>query len=339
MPTFSAPGRANRRFSPRNLPYTFLFLAIALGFISLCLVAGWLSMPKESDLKSFTGSVQRAPSWVHTKGGPMIRIRVEMDDGLHNLFEEDLSHSREIMKLKPGDHVTARAQSLLGEYHIWELKRDGVTIESYQDTYLYESREHERGVTSALWFGLASSILLTVALALRMYFGAWRASTAPVPAGAVGFSHYRPLSSADYPRTYYTSPGREAVALLGGCAAIGFGFIRLLYATAASQDRDVSSLVPGLFIIAGIIAILRDLRYRVVLSADCIEVRNLASTRVLRRDEILGRRLVQTRGGQILRLMPQGGQRPLGVLLVVNTDSAFWEWMDPIPDLNAQGAL
>jgi hypothetical protein len=143
------------------------------------------------------------------------------------------------------------------------------------------------------------------------------------------------LSSADYPRTYYMFPGRKAFSLLGELAAIGVGSIFLWSALAAPQVR-VSSLVTGIFvIIAGIIAILRDLRYCVVLSADRIEVHNLASTRVLRRDEILGRRLVQTRGGQIIRLMPQGGQRPLGVDLVLETDSAFWEWMDTVPDLDA----
>ncbi len=88
-------------------------------------------MAKESDLKFVAGSVQRAPTWATE--GDLIVIGVEMDDGLHYLVEEDLSHSREIMKLKPGDHVTARVQSLLGRYHIWELKRDGVTIESYQE--------------------------------------------------------------------------------------------------------------------------------------------------------------------------------------------------------------
>jgi hypothetical protein len=131
------------------------------------------------------------------------------------------------------------------------------------------------------------------------------------------------------------SPSQEALTLLGGLILIGLGIFRLWSATA-----DVSSMLPGIFfIIFGIIAILRDLRYRVVLSADSIEVHNLASTRVLRRDEILGRRLVQTRGAQIIRLMPQGGQRPLEVLLVEKTDSAFWEWMDTVPDLDAQDPL
>ena len=104
-------------------------------------------MAKESDLKFVAGSVQQAPRWVwrSTKSGPIIVIRVETDDGLHDLDAQDLSHSREIMNLKPGDHVTALVKSFFGQYDIWELKRDGVTIESYQDTYLYRTRENERG--------------------------------------------------------------------------------------------------------------------------------------------------------------------------------------------------
>jgi hypothetical protein len=93
----------------------------------------------------------------------------------------------------------------------------------------------------------------------------------------------------------------------------------------------------GIFlIIFGIFAILRDLIYRVILSADSIEVHNLASTQVLQRDEILGRCLARTGRGQVIRLIPQVGQRPLDVLLVLNADSAFWDWMDSVPDLDAQ---
>ena len=165
-----------RKLSRRDLPNFFLIFAIVLGIIALVPpLARRLSWAKESDLKSVAGSVQRAPEWATE--GDLIVIGVEMDDGLHYLVEEDLSHSREIMKLKPGDHVTARVQFLLGRYHIWELKRDGVTIESYQEAYLYETRRIERGATNALWLGLVASIFLTVALALRMYFGAWRDPT------------------------------------------------------------------------------------------------------------------------------------------------------------------
>src|ERR1700676_763842 len=138
MPTFSASGRAQRKLRRRNLPYTLLVLAIMLGFIALVLpLGGWLVMAKESDLKVFAGSVQRAPRWVNTRGGPIIVIRVKVDDGLHDLVEEDFSHSRAIMKLRPDDQVTALVKSFFGQYDIWELRRDVVTIESFQDTYLY----------------------------------------------------------------------------------------------------------------------------------------------------------------------------------------------------------
>ena len=95
-----------------------------------------------------------------------------------------------------------------------------------------------------------------------------------------------------------------------------------------------------LLIILFIFVMLQDVRYRVVLFADRIEVRNLVLTRVLRRDEILGRRLVEVRGSQIIRLVPRGGQRLVRVYpLILKTDSAFWEWMDTVPDLDAQDPL
>jgi hypothetical protein len=170
------------------LPYTFLFLAIILGLIALLgPMLRSLSMAKESDLKFVAGSVQRAPSLAHTKGGPIIRVPVETDDGLHNLFLEDFTHFREIMNLRPGDHVTARVQSFLGQSDIWELKRDGVTIESYQDVYLYSTRALEQGKINALWLGLISSIFLTAAIVLRMLFGAWRDSPPLVSADAADY--------------------------------------------------------------------------------------------------------------------------------------------------------
>lgn len=188
MPTYSAPGRSERRYSRRNLPYTFLFLAIIFALIALLgPMVRRLSMAKESDLKFVAGSIQRAPTFAHTKGGPIIHVRVETDDGLHNLFLEDFSHSREIMNLQPGDHVTAGVQSFFGQDNIWELKRDGVTIESYQDVYLYSTRALEQGTTNALWLGLLSSILLTVAIVLRMCFGAWRDATPSVSADAAEY--------------------------------------------------------------------------------------------------------------------------------------------------------
>jgi hypothetical protein len=71
-----------------------------------------------------------------------------------------------------------------GYHNIWELKRDGVTIQSYQETYLFQAATNERGVTGSLAAGLISLILLMAGLVLRMHFGAWRNSTPSVSADA-----------------------------------------------------------------------------------------------------------------------------------------------------------
>lgn len=164
-------GTPNRGFSPLNLPRMFLVLAILLGFIALLApLSRKLFMVEEGDLKFFVGSVQRAPT---QDSNGLIRIRVETSDGPHDLLVEDWSHYQEIINLQAGDYVTARAQSLLGEYHIWELKHDGVTIESYQDMYQFSVRKLEQGTTSALWIGFLASIFLVAAIVLRMFFGVW----------------------------------------------------------------------------------------------------------------------------------------------------------------------
>jgi hypothetical protein len=191
MPTFNAPApgrRARRPVTPRDLPALFLGFALVLGVFAVAIpVMGKLAMAKESDLKFVAGSVQQAPGWARGKGGsklPIIIIRVKMDDGLYDLHEQDLSHSREIMNLRPGDRITARVMPFAGYHNIWELKRDGVTIQSYQETYLFQAATNERGVTGSLAAGLISLILLMAGLVLRMHFGAWRNSTPSVSADA-----------------------------------------------------------------------------------------------------------------------------------------------------------
>lgn len=186
MLTFSVPGRARRKLTRRDLPYLFLRYAIVLGLVAFGVVLiGKLDMAKKSNLKSVAGIVLQKPRWQRTKGGPIIVIRVEMGDGPHDLVEEDLSHYQAIMSLKPGDHITALVMSFVG-YHIWELKRDGVMLESYKDMYLYQTAMNERGATAAYCSGLLSLICMMVALVLRMYFGTWRDPTRLVPADAGG---------------------------------------------------------------------------------------------------------------------------------------------------------
>ena len=189
---FSAPAPSPERrpyigrygkpgISRRELPCVFLVMAIAVGGIALLMpLVRWLTMAKESDLQLVAGSVLQAPELIRSTS-PVIRILVETHGRPVAIYEDDLSLSRQIMNLKWGDHVTARVKFLRagvpeespGEYHIWELKRDGGTIQSYQDAYRYQTRVNERQTTSALGLALISAICLTVALALRIHFGAW----------------------------------------------------------------------------------------------------------------------------------------------------------------------
>lgn len=185
MPLFSAPERLKRKLTRRDLPILFLRYAIVLGLITLGLLSiGWLAMSRKSDLKLVSGSVQQRPRWQRTKGGPIIVIPVEMGDGLHDLTVEDLSHYQAIMRLKPGDHITALVTSFL-EYRVWQLQRDGVMLESYEDMNLYQTTMNERGAIAAFCSGLLSLICLMTALSLRMYFGTWRDPNR-LPADAAG---------------------------------------------------------------------------------------------------------------------------------------------------------
>lgn len=167
--------------SRRELPCVFLVIAIAVGCIALLLLTvRWLTMANESDLYVVSGSVLQTPELIRPSS-PVIRILIAMDGRPVAIYEDDLSLSQQITNLKWGDQVSARVKFLRagvprrspGEYHIWELKRDGVTIQSYQDAYRYQTRVNERQTTNALELGLLSALLLAAALSLRMHFGAW----------------------------------------------------------------------------------------------------------------------------------------------------------------------
>jgi hypothetical protein len=178
-------------FNVRALPAFILILAIIVGIFAVAVpVMGKLAMAKEGDLKFVAGSVQQAPGWVTGRHGnkfPIIVIRVKTDDGVYDLDEQDLSHSGEIMNLRPGDRITARVMPFVGYHNVWELKREGVTIQSYQETYLFQVATNERGVTGSLAAGLIALMLLMVAFVLRMYFGAWRDPTPSVSADAADY--------------------------------------------------------------------------------------------------------------------------------------------------------
>ena len=91
------------------------------------------------------------------------------------------------MNLRPGDQITAGVRPLATYHNVWELKRDGVTIQSYQESYLYQVAQNGQAETNALLCGLLAAISLAAGLALRMHFGAWRDPTPSVSADATDY--------------------------------------------------------------------------------------------------------------------------------------------------------
>jgi hypothetical protein len=107
------------------------------------------------------------------------------------MIEEGLSrYAPGIMTLRVGDNVTARVRRGRVRREIdwlWELKRDGGAILSYEETRRYIERQNARTAEIAHWEGVLSLGFFVAAILLRRHFGAWRDATtqsAPASLGA-----------------------------------------------------------------------------------------------------------------------------------------------------------
>jgi len=143
------------------------------------------------------------------------------------------------------------------------------------------------------------------------------------------------LASASYPRTYRYSPALRAFIYVIAVAMMGGGVW-----AASLQIRQPSS--PTILLWVGLTAFCLGLSMAsscavscLTLRADAIEVRGLFSTRRLRRDEILGRRLLPTRGKPIQVLVPRSG-RQLRLDSGYKRDSVLEAWIAALPDIDLQ---
>jgi hypothetical protein len=140
-----------------------------------------------------------------------------------------------------------------------------------------------------------------------------------------------------WPRTcaldHVVRRGFDAIAL----APLGLvaGLI-LLHLLGMTQDTTL----PGLFV-AAILAALggfflsRLNRRQVILNEDSIAVVGWRSTRVLKRNEILGRRGVSTRYGYSRVIVPvDPAERELHLPVNLKLDKWFFAWMKDIPQVS-----
>jgi len=145
-----------------------------------------------------------------------------------------------------------------------------------------------------------------------------------------------------YPRVYrpgrlwrYGFPILGAVAIVGG--ALG----------AWALGRPLSGIAQlivspmfGLLSLAGVYLILYARRMRVIVRQDEIELVEVTSSQIMRRDDLLGyRKIPGENGPPVLILVPRWDDRKkLKIPNVFNFDAAFDEWLRPFPDLDVRDA-
>lgn len=130
--------------------------------------------------------------------------------------------------------------------------------------------------------------------------------------------------------------------LLFGLAASGGGAYGAWYFVLIDRARNGQGalVLAGVFVliaIFGLYLLLAVPKYRVVLYADRIEVHEFLKARTLLRDDILGRRVErEENSSETIVLVPRGGQREIQIARIFRRDELFWEWIETLPDLDAQ---
>jgi len=150
------------------------------------------------------------------------------------------------------------------------------------------------------------------------------------------------FNPALYPRTYKPSTGY--LLFLGTasflCAAGGIaGIIYFSTGHEMTSVRSQSILVVlcSLFLLLGIYLISAVLTSRLILGTDFIEVKDFLSSKLLRRSDIAGYRVLPTQYISTLVFQPKPAERKkLKIPLYFRTDNAFGEWFIDIPNLDRE---
>lgn len=151
------------------------------------------------------------------------------------------------------------------------------------------------------------------------------------------------FESSDYPRTYGASFGWKLffagfgiVSGLGGIAGLVLPVLYLPH-DQSGAIWPLSAISAG-FAAFGAYMVLIALMYRVVLTADGVELTEPFRSRRLSCSEIQGRRILRTQQGlRTLVLVPkEGAGKKLKISLMLKTDQAFDAWIARFPDLDQQ---
>lgn len=144
-----------------------------------------------------------------------------------------------------------------------------------------------------------------------------------------------------YPRIYRLSKANIIFLLFFSALTIGFSGFAFWSFFIHNNGQSVSMGYP-LFVAflvplaLGVYILATTLTSKVILSQDVIETVGLLSTRRLMRHEIAGRRLIKTRNGTILKIVPQDDTKPTLSLQGIEKDKMLDAWINMLPDLDAK---
>jgi hypothetical protein len=145
-----------------------------------------------------------------------------------------------------------------------------------------------------------------------------------------------------YPRTYKSSTGYVLFLGTASCLCAAGGIAGMIYFGTGHEvkgPRDEFMLVglSALFLLLGIFLMGSVLTSRLILSADSIELKYLVSSKLFRRSDIAGFRILPTQYIPTLVLQPKSAeQKKLKIPLYFRTDEAFAEWFIDIPNLDRE---
>lgn len=149
------------------------------------------------------------------------------------------------------------------------------------------------------------------------------------------------FDSALYPRTYQASVANQFIWIsLGSLVAIG-GFCGAFYFGTGHETRGLRGeilmgCVSLMFVLFGAYIVLWMLRSQIILQSDAIEVRNIFSTRIVRREEIEWWRILPTQYISTLEVTPTQEGKKLKIGLTIKTDAQFHAWFAGLPNLDSE---
>ena len=141
---------------------------------------------------------------------------------------------------------------------------------------------------------------------------------------------------------YRASLGWKLFAILGGGLAVVGGALGMWYfgtghEMKSAREMFIFVLLCLSFVLLGSYLVVSLLTFRIVLRSDSFAMTSFLSAKSIGRGDIAGFRLFPTKNVSTLLLVPKSPTgKKLKIPLFVSLDKAFYDWLETIPNLDAE---